>query len=168
VKPNTRRGDWKAETALHRLRRCLAFLRSGDFLSASEQERVLKRVHRWKGKYTLRKVVRRKETSGDAKQTPPSAMRDTIRERFEAFHAANPQVFEHLVKLTQEQFLRGRERTGLKALWEQLRWHIAIGNLKVVGEYQLNNDFTSRYVRLLIEKYPAYRGLFEQRHLRSP
>lgn len=95
-------------------------------------------------------------------------MRDTIQERFNAFHAANPQVFEHLVKLTQEKFVRGRERAGLKALWEQLRWSIAVGNIQIMGDYQLNNDFTSRYTRLLVEMYPAYRGLFEQRHLRSP
>jgi hypothetical protein len=95
-------------------------------------------------------------------------MRDTIQERFNAFHAANPQVFEYLVKLTQEKFVRGRERAGLKALWEQIRWNIAVGNIQVIGEYQLNNDFTSHYVRMLVAQYPAYRGLFEQRHLRAP
>lgn len=163
LKPEDRRGAWKAETALRRLRRCLAFLRAGDFISGGEQVKILKRVSRWKNKHSLRRVVVR--NPGAAKL---SVMRDTIAERFNQFHFDNPQVFEYIVKLTQEQYRRGKEKFGLKALWEQIRWHIALGDIRIRGEYMLNNSFTSRYARLLVEKYPAYRGLFELRVLRAP
>jgi hypothetical protein len=161
--PTSVRGTWTSETALRRLRRCLGFLRSGDFISASEQVKILRRVARWKSKHALRKVVVRKPEAAR-----PSAMRDTIAERFRQFHFDNPLVFELIVKLAQEQYRRGKERVGIKALWEQIRWHMFLGKLRIRGEYTLNNDFTSRYVRMLIEKYPAYRGLFELRVLRAP
>jgi hypothetical protein len=164
MKPTDKRGVWKAETAIKRLRRCLAFLRVGDFLSASEQRRIGQRVERWKANHTLRKVVVR-QPGEDPK---PSAMRHSIQERFAQFHFDNPQVFEHLVKLTQSQYLKGSTKWGVRNLWENLRWRIHLGHLKVQGDYQLNDHFHSRYVRLLIEKYPAYRGLFNTRHLRTP
>jgi len=165
MKPGDERGAWKPETALRRLRRCLAFLRSGNFLSPAEQERILKRVKRWKGREILRET---RMSSGNNLSTGETTKRDTIQKRFDQFHFDNPVVFGYLVRLTRERSLRGHEGAGLKALWEQLRWHIATGNLKIKGEYKLNNDFTSRYVRMLVDKYPAYRGLFVQRHLRSP
>lgn len=166
MKPLDRRGAWKAENALKRARRCLGLLRLGDFISAKEQERILKRVLRWKGKHKLRPLVKRQpQPETEAKS---SAMRNTIEERFRAFHAANPAVYRCILQLTKERFLRGTERHGMKAMWEQLRWRIATGNLRLATGYNFNNDFTSRYARLLVNEYPAYRGLFELRHLRTP
>jgi hypothetical protein len=166
MKPSDRRGAWKAETALQRVRRCLGLLRLGDFISASEQVKILKRVNKWKGKHKLRPLVKRQSLpEADAK---PSAMRNTIEERFRAFHAANPAVYRCIVQLTKERFFRGTERHGMKAMWEQLRWRIATGNLRLATGYNFNNDYTSRYVRLLVKEFPAYSGLFELRHLRSP
>ena len=165
MKPSNRRGVWKAETALKRVRRCLALLRLGDFISPKEQERIFKRLARWKAKHALRKLVKRQSQEASDR---PSAMRNTIEERFQAFHAANPVVYKCLIKLTQESFLRGTERHGLKAMWEQLRYRIATSRVRLADGYNFNNDFTSRYVRLLVKEFPAYRGLFELRHLRTP
>jgi hypothetical protein len=166
MKPSDRRGTWKAETVLKRLRRCLAMLRLGDFISAKEQERILKRVAKWKGKHKLRPLVKRYEKPQE--EEVPSAMRKTIEERFRAFHAANPAVYRCILQLTKERFLRGSERHGMKAMWEQLRWRIATGNLRLASGYNFNNDFTSRYARLVLSEFPAYRGLFELRKLSAP
>jgi hypothetical protein len=163
MKPTDRRGAWKAESALARVRRCLALLRAGNLIAAHEQARIAKRIHKWKVKGRLPVVVVRKDPSNPA---PP--MRNTIEERFRAFHAANPQVYQYIIKLTKAQYMRGKERFGLKALWEQIRWHIALGEIRIRGDYMLNNDFTSRYVRMLVAEHPAYRGLFETRMLKSP
>jgi hypothetical protein len=164
MRPQDVRGNWKPESALQRTRRCLSFLRTGDFLSASEQERVNRRVVRWKNRNRLRKVVKRAPQPA----AKPSVMRDTIAERFRQFHFDNPTVYAHIVKLARELYRKGRERIGMKALYEQIRWHILLGTIRVRGEYALNNDFTSRYVRMLIEEYPVFKGLFELRHLRTP
>jgi hypothetical protein len=164
MRPQDQRGNWKPESALQRTRRCLSFLRVGDFLSASEQVRVNKRVVRWKNRNRLRKVKK----SVPQPAAKPSAMRDTIAERFRQFHFDNPAVYAYIVKLAKELYRKGRERIGMKALYEQIRWHVLLGTIRVRGEYALNNDFTSRYVRMLIEEHPAFKGLFELRHLRTP
>ena len=164
MRPLDVRGNWKPESALRRARRCLSFLRAGDFLSAAEQERVNRRVVRWKNRNRLRKVVRRVAMP----KAKPSAMRDTIAERFRQFHFDNPSVYAHIVKLVKDQYRRGRERIGMKALYEQVRWHVRLGTIRIRGEYALNNDFTSRYVRMLIAEYPVFGSLFELRHLRTP
>ena len=167
MKPSDRRGAWKAETVLKRLRRCLAMLRLGDFISAKEQERILKRVSRWKSKHKLKPLIKRYEQP-PLEGAKPSEMRNTIQERFEAFHAANPSVYRCILQLTRERFLRGSERHGMKAMWEQLRWRIATGNIRLATGFNFNNDYTSRYARLVVKEFPAYRGLFELRKLSAP
>jgi len=167
MKPSDRQGVWKAETALQRLRRCLAFLRRGDFISVKEQERILKRAARWKAKHKLKSLVKRHKQS-PLEDANPSAMRNTIEERFRAFHAANPAVYKCILQLTRERFIRGSLSHGMKAIWEQLRWRIATGNLRLASGYNFNNDFTSRYARLVANEFPAYRGLFELRKLSAP
>ena len=164
MKPSDRRGVWKAETADKRLRRCLAFLRLGDFISAKEQASILKRAARWKSNHKLRPLVKRYEQP-QPEDAKPSAMRNTIEERFQAFHVANPAVYMCILQLTKERFLRGSLRHGMKAMWEQLRWRIATGNLRLAAGYHFNNDYTSRYARLVVKEVPAYRGLFELRKL---
>ena len=167
MKPADRRGAWKAETSLKRLRRCLALLRTGDFVTAREQERILKRVTKWKKRHALPSLIRRHPaTEGGSGE--PASMRNTIEEKFRAFHAANPFVYTSLIKLTKERFFRGTERHGMKALFEQLRWRIATAGVRLAEGYRFDNNFTSRYVRMLVAEYPAYRGLFELRHLRAP
>ncbi len=166
MKPHDKRGAWKPETALKRLRRCLSFLRVGDFLSASEQRAVTKRADRWKAKHTLRKVVKRRPGADASPKL--SAMRNTIQERFEQYHFDNPQVFERLVKMTQEQYLKGSMHWGIRNLWERLRWDRSLGTLTTKDSYRMPAHYHSRYVRLLLEKYPAYRGLFTLRRLRTP
>lgn len=87
----------------------------------------------------------------------------TIEERFQAFHAAHPFVFDALVRLAREAKARGCRRIGAKALWERARWDLW---LEVGGEpYRLNNDFTSRYARLIADTHPELAPLFEFRAL---
>jgi len=163
-KPTDVRGAWKPEPALRRVRRCLGLLRSGDFISPSEQGRINRRVVKWRKRHLLRQVSKSRVAFASSK---PSAMRDTISERFRAFHAANPAVYRHLVRLTETLYKRGRERIGIRCLWEQIRWHIALGIIRVRGEYMLNDQYTSRYVRMLIADNPAFKNLFETRVLRA-
>jgi hypothetical protein len=162
MKPASKRGVWRTETALRRVRRCLGLLRLGDFVSVKEQAKISERIAKWKKKQPLRKLVKGPLPTVEPK---PTALRNTIEERFRAFHAANPAVYRCLIKLTQERFLRGSQRHGMKAMWEQLRYRIATGSVRLAEGYNFNNDYTSRYARLLVEQYPAYRGLFELRQL---
>ncbi|MEU5093708.1 hypothetical protein [Streptomyces sp. NPDC020996] len=89
----------------------------------------------------------------------------TIDERFEDFHAAHPWVLEALEDLTMRWIEAGGGRIGVKALFEQLRWsRPSISNDR---PFRLNNDFTSRYARLLRARHPEWAGVFQLRSLRT-
>jgi hypothetical protein len=90
----------------------------------------------------------------------------TIAARFERFHEANPRVYEHLVRLAYQAKSTGRKRIGIRVLWERLRWW---SWFETDGKepFRLNDKFTSRYVRLLIEREPELAPLFETRELRA-
>jgi len=90
----------------------------------------------------------------------------TIQERFEAFHRANPAVFSAFRRAALDLKARGRRRFGAKAIWEHMRWHMA---LETGGaDFKLDNSFTSRYARLLLERHPEeFEGFLELRALQS-
>lgn len=85
----------------------------------------------------------------------------TIRERFEAFHAANPQVFTRLREMAFQRYNAGHEQCGMKRLFEVMRWE---DGLKTTGDtFKLNNDFTACYARKLMEHETELDGFFETR-----
>lgn len=89
----------------------------------------------------------------------------TIAERFEAFHAANPWILGALIALIEDARTHGETRVGVKALFERLRWSF---NRATVGErWKLNNDYTSRYARLITDTRPDLAAMIETRALRA-
>lgn len=90
----------------------------------------------------------------------------SVDERFKLFHAANPQVYALFRRLTLEAVAAGRTRVGQRLIWERLRWEYTLA-VDSEDDRKLNNDFTSRYARLLVENEPALAGVFEMRELRS-
>lgn len=96
--------------------------------------------------------------------TPLVPKSATITERFEAFHEANPHVADALESLARTWFQR-RQKTGMKALVEQLRWQSGISTDG--DEYRINNNFTALYARLLIERNPDWADRIETRIRRT-
>lgn len=93
------------------------------------------------------------------------ASRLPLDEQFKLFHAANPQVYELFRALTRRLVQAGRRKVGAKMVWERIRWEYA---LATEGDaYKLNNNLTSRYARLVMEREPDLAGIFETRELRS-
>ncbi len=90
---------------------------------------------------------------------------DTIQSRFLAFHESNPDVFALFVILAEKMRAAGWRRYSAKTIIEQIRWHYDLASGGKDGEWRLNNNFTSRYVRLLIETRPEFAGFFETRTL---
>ncbi len=91
---------------------------------------------------------------------------DSIQTRFERFHNRNPKVYDGLVRLAY-QAKRKREHVGMKMLYEVLRWEWIISGLPDSHEqFKLNNDYTSRYARLIMDDHPDLEGLFKLRELR--
>ena len=92
---------------------------------------------------------------------------DTIGQAFHEFHGEHPEVYELLVMLAR----RARKRRpgqmiGAKALWERARWEFTWERQD--SEYKLNNNFTSRYARLIAKREKDLADAFEFRKLRTP
>lgn len=88
----------------------------------------------------------------------------TIDERFVAFHHANPWVYTALVRLARDE-LRYGPRTAIDHLFSVLRWQ---HRRHTEGdEFKLNNNFRSRYARLIAASEPDLADAFETRVLRA-
>lgn len=92
---------------------------------------------------------------------PPS----TIDAAFWKFHEENPDVLKKLIRMTLAAKLRGHKRIGMKMLFEVIRWEHLIHTRS--DDFALNNNYTSRYVRLLSDQRPDLASMFEVRRLHS-
>lgn len=86
-------------------------------------------------------------------------------QRFENFHAANPHVYTALVALARRLKNRGHQRIGMGMLFEVLRWQWMMGTDDPHSEYRLNNNYRSRYARLIMQQEPDLADVFETRRL---
>jgi len=83
-----------------------------------------------------------------------------LRERFEKFHAENPQVYEELHRLaSQYRAARGDKKIGISLLFEVLRWHSMLKTDSDDG-FKLCNTYRAFYSRLMMERDPSLAGLF--------
>lgn len=95
---------------------------------------------------------------------PPT---DSIEKAFWLFHDANPWVYTALVRLARDMRSRGRERIGMKMLFEVLRWQWYRTTIDASSEFALNNNYTSRFARLIADREPDLADVFETRKLTS-
>jgi hypothetical protein len=92
----------------------------------------------------------------------------SLGDRFRTFHEAHPQVYRLLVKFARKWKLAGHKKCGIKMLWERVRWEIGIEGLPDSDEdFKLNNNYHSRYARLIMRQESDLRDFFETRELRS-
>jgi hypothetical protein len=94
--------------------------------------------------------------------------RRPLADRFADFHAGNPDVYSELVSLARLARGRGLRRYGIGQLWEVLRWQrfMRTRDDNTRGA-KLNNDYRSRYARLIMDHEPDLDGFFETRRLRA-
>lgn len=91
--------------------------------------------------------------------------RGSIQERFERFHRENPHVYRRLRALIFEDLNAGLPIAGIDFYVSVLRWKI---RMETRGDdFKVNNDWRSRYARMLMEREPELRGKFETRTLQS-
>lgn len=85
---------------------------------------------------------------------------------FDEFHAAHPEVYREFRRAAEQLLGAGIEHYGAGAIFEALRFHSAVNSGRD-GGFKLNNNFRSRYARLLMTEDPRFRDFFETRRLRS-
>jgi len=89
-----------------------------------------------------------------------------LESKFLKFHEENPEIYIELVNLARQAKKYGRRKMGMKAIWEIMRWERMIQTKDATG-YKLNNDYTSRYSRLIMENENDLKDFFETRKLRA-
>lgn len=88
---------------------------------------------------------------------------ETIADKFEAFHRANPHVLTALFGAAEAMRAAGLKRWNIKGAFETLRFHAA---LQTRGDnYKLNNYYTAYYSRLMAAIDPFYETFFSQRSM---
>ena len=98
---------------------------------------------------------------------PIGKKRGPIPERFREFHALNPHIYLALCMVAREyREATGRQRIGVKMLWEELRYRFAL-RTRGEAEYALDNSYTAYYSRLIMQREPDLADAFETRRLRS-
>jgi len=90
----------------------------------------------------------------------------SIQQRFEAFHKANPRVYQELYKLASLMKGKGHKRIGMQMLIEKLRWEWYETTTNTDG-FKINNDYAAHYSRLLMKEKPELAGLFSVRPIQQ-
>lgn len=90
---------------------------------------------------------------------------DRIEREFRAFHAEHQVVFQRIVAMARQAKAAGRNAVGIGRYFEAMRWEQYLGTRDSQG-FKLNNNFRSRYVRLIEDECPDLRGMFRKRRLR--
>ena len=88
----------------------------------------------------------------------------TLADRFEAFHEANPRVYETLLHLSRE-WVRRRsgQKCSISMLFETARWLLSL-ETQSADEFKLNNSHRAFYSRLLMLNHPELSDLFDLRY----
>ena len=92
----------------------------------------------------------------------------TIDRQFRVFHARNPWVYTELVAMTRDLVSRGHTRVGIGMLFEVLRWQTMRATTDPASDFRLNNNYRSRYARLIMDTCPDLAGVFETRRISTP
>lgn len=90
---------------------------------------------------------------------------DPIEEQFLEFHHAHPEVYRKLRALAFELLVKGHKRIGMGMLYEVLRWQWIHEDLIDEDGFKLNNNYRSRYSRLLMASEPRLKGVITIRRL---
>ena len=102
-------------------------------------------------------------------RSPPGGDMSRLRREFDHFHRHNPHVYVALRELAFDLLAAGVYHYSIKALWEVLRYRVA---LKTRGDpdYKLNNNHHAFYARELMlreRRLREPRPFFELRNRRS-
>lgn len=93
---------------------------------------------------------------------------DTKRERFEKFHAENPQVYRELVRWARFFKRLGFRRFGIQGLFAVVRYGKDSPEINRMGDiFELNNDASPFYSRLIEKQESDLRGFLSTRAMKE-
>jgi len=89
----------------------------------------------------------------------------SIRDGFTKFNLENPHVYNAFENEAFKAINKGRKKISSDMILEYLRWQILLETND--NSFKINNSYSAYFARFFIEKYPAYKDLFNLRKLRS-
>jgi hypothetical protein len=90
---------------------------------------------------------------------------EPIQDRFERWIGRHPEIWGYFQRFACELRDAGATRIGAKLIAERIRYEMLVSRPDPEEPFKINNNFTSRLARRLIEQDPSYAGLFETRRL---
>jgi hypothetical protein len=93
--------------------------------------------------------------------------KDHIQEQFERFHVSHPEIYAEFRQIALNLLQHGRSHYGSKAIFEVIRYHRALSGKGEAELFKINNNYSSRYARKLMEEDERFRDFFELRELRN-
>jgi len=79
---------------------------------------------------------------------------------FLAFHAANPHVYDVLVKYTRQAKASGLSKVGLSTLIGRARWYLQVETTQPDG-FRINDHTGPYYARLIMTREDDLDGMFD-------
>ena len=83
---------------------------------------------------------------------------------FQQYHADNPHIYRLFTRFAERALDAGFATYSSKSIFERLRWHMHFDS-KDKDDFKINNNYTSRYARMLMEDDPRFDGFFRTRGL---
>ena len=90
----------------------------------------------------------------------------SLESKFWTYHKANPQVFNLFKHFANEARSKGYAQYSAKAIFERVRWEVSV-NTNDPEKFKMNNNYTSRYARLLITSDPSFADFFRNREMKT-
>lgn len=87
---------------------------------------------------------------------------DQLDAAFRRFHVDNPRIWVLFERFAFEVIHAGHEHYSSSAIFERIRWEIAIATRDPDG-CKLNNNHRAFYARLFHQRYPQHKGFFRNR-----
>jgi hypothetical protein len=92
---------------------------------------------------------------------------DQMREAAEAFHTANPKLWDLFVRFCWATIQAGHQHYSVNAIFERIRWETDVGEQGAPGQaFKINNNHRAFYARRFMRVFPEHDGFFRTREQR--
>jgi hypothetical protein len=89
----------------------------------------------------------------------------SIEDRFNDFHATNPEVYRLFDRFTREVIKQGHPRFSADAILHRIRWETTV--VTRGDQFKINDHFSAYYARTWMAANPKHDGFFATRTLRE-
>ena len=92
----------------------------------------------------------------------------SLLDRFHKFHAENPHVYQTLVTMCRQyKANEHKDKLGARMLIEAVRWDYRMKTKRDEDQPKINNDYSALYARMIMDRNPDLRGIFNIREMKQ-